>query len=581
MCGFGGLFSDSYEQNINKIKATLSLLRHRGPDSENYITFDIGVLIHTRLAINDLSIKANQPFTTDGIHYIVFNGEIYNYKQLIKQLPKNYDWITQSDTEVVLRAYLHWGDKCVKYLDGMFAFAIFNKNTQCTFCARDRWGKKPFFYQHQRNSFAFSSTPDALQVIADINFKVDIQGAVHFLTLGYTLAPHTTWEGVKQLEAGQTGTWFHKEKKWQLKRYFEPHKLYEKLYTGTYIEAQDTLISLLNQSVKKREAQEVQQGVLLSSGVDSSIIAFLCKKLLDITVAYTIGFSEKKYNENDVARQVAKKIGFVHHYKIISSMDYSALNAFVKQAYLPIADNSLIACLQLSELASHNVKVAFSGDGADELFGGYPTNMADYLNNYFHPVIYILKALIPNIVKHDAVGNITRFNRFLKGTTNDYVRAHYNWRLIHNNEEISLILGANYKDAIIEFSPLNEFRNLYEKVKELPSIKQHLYVDTQTWLSNNILTKIDVAGMQYGLEIRSPFLDDDIWEFSASLPAQFLFRPGKNKPLLRDAFNNLPISIKQKKKGFNTPIGLWLNLPVDEFKFYCNLIFATKMKPNL
>lgn len=575
MCGIAGIIQANVVIDEQTASAVLQSLKHRGPDEQKAITLPDATLFHTRLSITDLSKNGSQPFTNDNVLYIVFNGEIYNYKELRNELIKEYKFISGTDTEVLLNAYKKWGTSCLLKLDGMFSFVIYNTQQRTFFGAVDKLGKKPMYYTHSTEQFVFSSDVKAIQLLTNRHQKLCIAGVSQFLSFGYTLAPQTIYKNIHYLEAGycihgSLSEGFTK------RPYFELKSLFQTTNKDDYQTSLTHLQCLIKKAVTKRSHSDVEVGVLLSGGVDSAIVAALAHKYENVSKAFTIGFENKNYDELQAAIETANTIGLEHKYFRLKQFSRNDIYATIQKMQHPLGDNSFIALNELAKLASQDVKVVLSGDGGDELFAGYTTLKADYINDKWFSFLNTLKKTgLHSSTKNDGVGWRTKINRLMNGADKDYRVAHCKWREIFTQTEIIEIVGKEYEEEIRASDPIKKILPLYEDVKHLPQLKQHLYVDMKTWLHNDILVKIDRGGMSYGVEIRSPFLDDDVVAYCCSLPIGYQFKLFKNKSLLMDTFSDeLGNLIRDKrKKGFNVPIGNWLNIKEDEFKFYTTLVF--------
>ncbi|EKD28097.1 MAG: hypothetical protein ACD_79C00431G0002 [uncultured bacterium] len=594
MCGFAGKInwkSNTYSSVIEKM---CQKMINRGPDDYGLIHIDNITLGHRRLSIIDCSSRAKQPMkSTDGRFHIVYNGEIYNFKDLKLELEKNgIIFNTTSDTEVLLYSYIFWGNECLNRFNGMFSFAIWDKEKKELFLARDRFGKKPLYYYLSDKIFVFASDLTALMLDEEIPKKYSYTALNCYLALGYILSPYTYYKDVSKLEAATYLIYAESGKKITKKKYWDYDNFFRTKTKEDINSISMHLTDLLHSSVKKRMISDVPVGAFLSGGIDSSSVVAIMKKYHNEPLnTFSIGFSNINYNELPYAEHVSKQIGTIHHSAICEREEgIKLLNDAINIFDEPFADNSMIPMLKLSELASRHLKVVLSGDGADEIFAGYITYLADKYYDYVK--------IIPDFMKRIFIGTgnfFTRFEskkigffykqkQFFYGTLYSKQKAHYLWRMFFTPEERINILGNQYRELVYDTDPYHIFNKYYQQVKDLDCLDQNLYVDAMTWLTDDILVKIDRASMQYGLEVRSPYLDVDLVEYAASIPSSLKLHGFTTKYILKKIIKNiLPEKIiKRKKSGFNAPVNSWLKLNnMDEFKTLNKYVFDNKIKHNI
>lgn len=580
MCGIAGIIKANYtEQEVGYVQAMCRQLRHRGPDAAGLKQLRGAVFGHTRLSIIDLSENAAQPMSTpDGRYHITYNGEIYNFPEIKKELlKKNAHFFSNSDTEVLLQAYIHYGTGCLDRLNGMFAFAIWDNETGTCFIARDRFGKKPFFYHHAAGEFSFASELPALLENKKIRRQISPEALNCYLALGYLLAPLSIYAEIHKLEAGhylllKNGS-ITKHRYWNFAEKFLP-KNKQKPET-----IRQEILHLLTCAVKRRLISDVPVGAFLSGGVDSSSIVALIKKIRQHELhTFSVGFEYRHYNELDDATRMANVLGTIHHGLTIGNENIEAKIIEALQAYHePFADNSLIPMTEVSRLASRYVKVVLSGDGADEMFGGYETYKADRYYRLFRVLPGSVKRMLsseklPNYFSAKKKINAGyKAKQFFYGALFDYRQAHYAWRLNFRPENRVQIMGERYRELVYDTDPFKIFEKYYDDVKGLEQLDQHLYVDCMTWLPDDVLLKVDRASMHSSIEARAPYLDNELVCLAASLPAQLKMNGLKTKYILKEALRGtLPDEVLQKKKsGFNAPFGMWLHSENgDEFKAF-------------
>jgi asparagine synthase (glutamine-hydrolysing) len=540
---------------------------------------DGAVLGHRRLSIIDLSNNASQPMSTrDGRFHITYNGEVYNFPQIKSELLKrNVQFFSNSDTEVVLQAYINYGVECLKLFNGMFAFAIWDNQTGRCFIARDKFGKKPLYYHHDHEAFSFASEVTTLLENKRLTRELSYEALNCYLALGYILAPLSIYKNIYKLEAGhylilEDGK-VSKNKYWNFADKFLPK-------VNQPAEAvKKEIIRLLTAAVKRRMISDVPVGAFLSGGVDSSSIVALMKQFKKTELhTFSVGFDHEHYNELTDATKTANLLGTIHHGLTIGNENIEDKILGALAAYNePFSDNSLIPMVEVSKLASQYVKVVLSGDGADEMFCGYETYKADRYYRYFRWMPGGIKKMLSSENLPSYFSAKKKINagykakQFFYGTRFDYRQAHYAWRLHFRPEERVKILGAQYHELVYDTDPFKTFAKFYDDVKGLEQLDQHLYVDCMTWLPDDILVKVDRASMHSSIEARAPYLDSDLVCYAASLPTEMKLNGFQTKYILKEALKEiLPSFVLQKKKsGFNAPFGLWLHSENgDEFKAF-------------
>ncbi len=544
-------------------------LRHRGPDAEGVVARGPVALGHRRLSIIDVSSSSNQPMHDDsGRFWIVFNGEIYNYRELRQELVSSgAEFLTRSDTEVILEAYKHWGDGCTERLNGMFAFAIWDESQRRLFLARDRLGKKPLYYHRLGDrGVVFASELKSLRLHPAIAGTVNPTALGHYLSLNYTLTSACILEGVSKLPAGHSLVVDEAGigpavSYWDLASFFK-----EKREWRSELEAADELDALIEDSVRLRLISDVPLGAFLSGGIDSgTIVAAMCRLRPPAeNLTFSIDFTEDGYSEREAARATARHLGVQHHDRTVDVDMARDLAEVVWAADEPMADTSIIPTYHLARFAREHVTVCLSGDGGDEIFAGYETYTADRLRHATHwlpaPMTRAAERAVA-AVWPVSFGKVTfdhKLRRFLAGHRSDQRRAHYSWREIFNPDEKRRLLrdaeGEAGADTFAEFVPR------FEEVRDCHYLDQAMYVDLKTWLVDDIMVKVDRATMAHSLEARAPLLDHRLVEFAAALPVGWKLQRLHKKHLLKLSQRaNLPEPvIKRRKLGFNAPVSHWL-----------------------
>ncbi|NEQ64724.1 MAG: asparagine synthase (glutamine-hydrolyzing) [Symploca sp. SIO2D2] len=577
MCGISGKLSWDNPPSQSLIQKMNDQLIHRGPDAEGiYVNGAIG-LGHRRLSIIDLSEAGKQPMSDiSGLFWLVFNGEIYNYQEIRSQLiALGANFRTKTDTEVILEAYKHWGIDCLQRFNGMFAIALWDQTQQSLFLARDRLGEKPiFYYPLLEGGVVFASELKALRQDPTVPEEINPKALSHYFSLGYTLTSESILEGVKKLEAGhylivKQGKPLREVLYWNLAHHFQ-----QKQKFASEAEAIEALLCLLEDAVKLRMIADVPLGAFLSGGLDSSAIVATMSRLRSPQEnhTFTIGFQEKSYSELPEANLVANFLQVSHHEQIVDADMATLLPQIVWHADEPFADTSMIPMYFLAKLAREQVTVCLSGDGADELFAGYPTHVADKLH---YLTRWLPKCLI-NFVEQTAnhwipvsfnkVSFDYKLRQFLKGYAYEPTRAHYSWRTIFSDDEKKKLLpGLSY--IIDESDPFEHFQKYQQDIADCHYLDQAMYIDIKTWLVDDILVKVDRSTMAHGLEARVPFLDHRLVEFAASLPVDLKMKGFQPKYLLKKSQSSyLPDKpINRAKVGFNSPISYWLTTSLKDF----------------
>jgi asparagine synthase (glutamine-hydrolysing) len=578
MCGISGVLSGHSAPDCRVVQAMCDRLRHRGPDAGSVIARPPIVLGHRRLSVIDLSESANQPLADASERFwIVYNGELYNFRALRRELEhEGVAFRTASDTEVLLEAYKRWDVGCFERLNGMFALAIWDEPRQRLVLGRDRAGEKPLYYARLPESgLIFASDLRALRAHPAISPQLNLVALDQFLALNYVLGPTCILRGVERLEPahylvaerGHVGT---PVRYWDLARHFR-----EKATYRDEGEAAEAVAALVDDAVQLRLESDVPLGAFLSGGVDSSTIAASMCRLRPPAQneTFSVGFAEATYDELPWARRAAAEIGVGrHHDQVVAPDMAAALPRIARAAGEPFADTSMIPMFYLAAFARQRVTVCLSGDGSDEIFAGYDTYVADAL----------LRATrwVPSTATRALAGAATKagpvtFNKvswdfklrqFLRGHSASPERAHYAWRRIFTDEERRELLRPEYHAALHGVDPFARFASFHQEVAACDALDQALYVDIKTWLPDDILVKVDRMTMAHSLEARAPFLDHRLMEMAASLPPQWKLNPrGRKHVLKRSQKGRVPDAIlRRRKEGFNAPVSPWLAGPLRE-----------------
>ena len=568
MCGICGIVKSRETVTEEEIRAMREVLSHRGPDQAGtWVQGRVG-LGHCRLSIIDLSEQGSQPmFNETGSIALVFNGEIYNFQQIRRVLEtKGHIFRSHSDSEAIIHAYEEYGVDCLQHLRGMFAFALWDNGRKQLFAARDRLGKKPLFYSLYRGDFYFGSEIKSILSQERIPREIDRESMGYFLSLNYTPAPHTLFKGIKQLEPGQYLIWqegnVHITEFWDLSY---PPAVAE-------IPSKDVLPrfeATLQEAIGLRLIADVPVGAFLSGGLDSSTIVALAAPLYPGQLkTFAIGFGEKSYDERPYAQKIASRYKTEHHEIQVNPDVEKVVPQLVWHAEEPTADSSMLPLYYLSQFAAQKVKVVLTGDGADEILGGYPTYQAHYLLKFIRKSPKQFQKLFKNLanslsVSHNKVSLDFKLKRFVAALDWDYDYAHYSWRRIWSPGELQgLLPGVTLPEAF----PL--YCHWLKRSQSDNYLNRMLYADTRFYLANDMLVKVDRMTMAHALEARSPFLDQEVVELAARLPDHWKIRGlFLKKYLLRRLLKNrAPAAIRwQSKRGFNVPVGLWIKGPLRDY----------------
>ena len=561
MCGITGIlaFNPTGKKYVSKINNATKSLQNRGPDDEGIYPFEQGALGHRRLSIIDTSQAAKQPFTDLTERFtIVFNGEIFNYKQLRKQLEnKGFKFKSHSDTEVLLYLFIADREKCLHQLDGEFAFAVYDKHRKELFIARDRFGVKPLYYYKDDDRFVFASEMKALMAF-EIPKKIDIASLQAYLHLNYIPSPHSIFENVWKLPAGNFII-IKSDGNINQQNYYAISNEYDETHLKNYETSTKELKKLLEYSVEQRMIADVPLGSFLSGGIDSSIITAIAAQRTKHLNTFSIGYKDEPlFDETKYAHLLSKKYRTEHTVFKLSNTDlYSDLHTMLDYIDEPFADSSALAVNILSMHTKKHVKVALSGDGADELFAGYNKHEAELIAAGNGLSARVLKAGYP-ILKHlpksrnTRSGNTLRkLQKFSEGMNLTDSERYWRWAGFTNDtSDECLLLNTSPEYQIRKDQILKHITADYNSI---------LLTDMQLVLENDMLVKVDRMSMNQSLEVRVPFLDHKIVDFAFTLPVNYKIEGNQRKKILKDAFKDmLPESLfHRKKQGFEVPLLKW------------------------
>ena len=546
MCGFVGFCDDS--KNKKKIIRDMAdIIKHRGPDSDGYYVDNNIALGFRRLSIIDLD-KGSQPiFNEDKDKVIVFNGEIYNYKEIREELKiKGHKFSTNTDTEVILHGYEEYKEDILNKLRGMFAFVIYDIKEKSLFGARDFYGIKPFYYYYDNENFLFGS--EIKSFLGSPNFKKELNKDMlsQYLTFQCSIGEDTFFKNTYKLLPGHY--FIYKDKELEIKKYYEvklepnDDKSLEEWVSG--------IREVIDNSVLAHKVSDVEVGSFLSSGVDSSLIA----KLSSVDKTFTVGYDNKKYSEIDYAKQFSDKINVSNVSKKISKEEYFKEFSNV-QYYMdePLADASAVMLYFLSKTASKHVKVCLSGEGADEIFGGYNIYHEPYSVSWYNKIPYFIRKCIGILVY--PFRNYTGFN-FLYRRSKKIEDRYIGNAFIFEPNDAKKIVNFNYGNKTYK----DFTKSYYDKVSDLDVVTKMQYIDFNFWLIYDILLKADKMSMANSLEVRVPYLDREVIEYASKLPSKYKIVGNETKYAFRKvAKEELADKVADKKKlGFPVPIREWL-----------------------
>jgi len=576
MCGIAGIFNvnNKTEVSHNLLEKMNNSQSHRGPDDDG-LFFAPGIgLAHRRLSIIDLAGGHQPMFNQRGDIGIVFNGEIYNHRELAKELVAlGHQFSTVGDTETIIHAWAQWGVDCVKHLRGMFAFAIWDSSQDLLFVARDRLGIKPLYYSLlDDGQFIFGSELKVLKNHPKCSRELDPKAIEDYFTFGYIPEPKSIFKQVKKLEPGHTLTVNFGQPLAEPQQYWDVD-FSDTLNSESEQATKEQLIDRLKEAVDVRLVSEVPLGSFLSGGVDSSAVVALMSQLSEQPVnACSIGFDVADFNETDYAKSVAARYDAKHSVKIVGSDDFELIDELAKLYDEPYADSSALPTYRLCQIARKHVTVALSGDGADELMAGYrryqwhlkEQKVRDLLPlSLRKPIFGTLGKLYPKL---DWAPKFLRAKTTFQSMSYDWVDGYHNSMSILRNDEREKLFSQAFKQQLDGYSSVEVFRHHAEQAQDLDSLSQVQYLDMKTYLVGDILTKVDRASMAHSLEVRVPILDHPFVEWAAKLPANKRVEKGEGKSIFKKSLeSHLPHDVLYRKKmGFSIPLAQWFRGPLKD-----------------
>lgn len=569
MCGIWGKYYFDEKRSISTslIQKMGKSLFHRGPDEGNYIIKNNVALGTQRLSILDIE-KGQQPVSNeDKTIWAVFNGEIYNYKELKKYLiAKNHYFFSQCDSEVIPHLYEDYGEQFLEKLRGMFAIALWDKRKSLLMLARDRLGIKPLFFMQDKNFLIFASEIKAILHDDGVIKEIDAGGVNCYLSYNYLPSSYTIFKNIKKLLPGHYLICKRKDKV-EIKKYWQ---IKYKNTSDSIDKIEEKFKDLLDDTIQSHLIADVSWGIFLSGGLDSSTLVHFIKHYQQNIYTFNLNFQEKSFDEGKFARYIGQFFDTTHYETIMNAQQCKRqLREIVNFLDNPIGEPSVVPTFFMANFAKNYIKVAISGEGADELFCGYPTYQADILAKYYQFLPYPVKHLasflankLPLTNEYLPFGYKARL--FTQGAARAYSLVHYFWREIFSQEEKEELLSFDYICELKKNNLFNEsldiFFSYFNEINTSNYIEKCLYTDLKIWLPDSILYRVDTMSMANSIEVRVPYLDHRIVEFMFSLPLKYKIRHLQTKYLLRKIMKNKlsPVILRRRKHGFGVPVSRWL-----------------------
>lgn len=560
MCGLAFLTSHRmpHEEQLRRMTSALSLLKHRGPDDRSTYQCDYTTFGHTRLSILDLENSRQPMVSPDRRFVLTFNGEIYNYRSLAKELHDEWQFKTSGDTEVILAGLILHGASFIKKLEGMWSFVFWDSETRTALLSRDRTGKKPLHYYSQGKELIAASEIPALKTLINSSLQSDTDAIADYFRYGFCLPTSTFYQEIKELPPATYAIWSEGHNL-EPKRYWTAPDIQ---YAGSYAQAKTDLRELMFEAVRGRLVSDVEVGCFLSGGIDSTIVAALASQLLPKKAlkCFTMGFNDSSFDETEFAKIAAKRYGIEHHIIQLDAVDPKILRGLQVNSFgQPFADPSVLPTALIAEYASKHVKVVLSGDGSDEIFGGYERYRGRKILGLYDRSPKIVKLLLKSLIE--------KFN---------VVTAHHSRSLL---KKLQMLMAAHerYLEEKAYLAPTyctdlqyaSCFPGLIKKgygggdrsTKKKPANPRGMmFRDQEIYMPQSIHAKVDRASMAHSVEVRSPFMDTGVIEFAQSLPTEWLVDCFEGKKILKDAFADIIPSrlLRRKKQGFGIPIAEWM-----------------------
>lgn len=569
MCGIAGKLYFQQKNIVTKeeIVVMTDAIQHRGPDDAGiFVDKNLG-FGHCRLSIIDLSSAGHQPMSSnDEKTWITFNGEIYNFLDLRKELEADgIKFHSNTDTEIIIYLYKKYGPECLKKLRGMFALAIWDKDTRELFVARDRVGKKPLKYYFDKNVFIFASELKAILKNKEVKKEIDYLAIDEYLTFGYVPSPKTGYKNIYKLEPASY--MLIKESGEVTKKQYWNIDFSQKLNLNEN-EWEDKILNKLQESIKIRLMADVPLGAHLSGGIDSSlIVALMSKQMTQRVKTFSVGFEEKSYDETKYARLVAQKYNTDHTEIFIKPDAAAIIPELARQYEEPFADNSALPTWYLCQATKEKLTVALNGDGGDENFAGYKRYEMMKLYNVlkYLPAKGAASKISELIYQTTGINNFLHLKQLLANLNLDPLNFYIN-NIAHFSDKDKIDLYSNdFKKNINQ--PEAAYKELFDQTAQLDWLDKFLYLGIKSHLPDGLTPKVDIASMAFGLEIRSPLLDHELMELAAKIPSSLKIKGGNKKYLLKKiAYKYLPKEcIDRPKQGFDAPLKFWFKNDLKKF----------------
>jgi len=578
MCGIAGAAWNDVRKALEPatLRRMIDLLRHRGPDDQGVYVAPAqdglcAALGHRRLSIIDLA-GGHQPMSNeDGTVWIVLNGEIYNFRPLREQLETaGHRFQTHSDTEVLVHLYEDYGPEMLERINGMFSLAIWDARHGQLLLARDRLGKKPLVYRHEPGRLLFASELKSLLEAPDVPREIDPAALDDFMAYQYVPHPRTIFRGIAKLPPGHYGLW--RDGRFDVRPFWTPDFNAED--PRSFEDYCQELRELLTSSVEMRLQSDVPLGAFLSGGIDSTIVVGLMSQLVREPVrTFSIGCPVSEFDETHYARLAAARVGAIHREFQVRPTAIEVLPRLMWHYDEPMADSSALPTWYVSELTRRHVTVALSGDGGDELFGGYPRYLAVWLAEGFDRLPALLRRMlaggwwqrIPSGTRQKSPGR--RWKRFVEMLGRPSAERYLEWIAIFGQVRRARLYSDELAKAVADNQPLDFLSDALARCSRRDRITAFSLADLVTYLPCDLMTKVDIASMAHGLECRQPFLDYRVVELAARMPRRLKFRFGRGKRILRETFRDLlPKAIqKRAKMGFGVPLDHWFRHELKDF----------------
>lgn len=567
MCGITGVVYTDPSRLVDGalFRRMTDLLTHRGPDADGYLFGEGVALGQRRLSIIDLTTGDQPIYNEDRTKAVVFNGEIYNFRELRRDLEASgHRFRTASDTEVIVHAWEQWGDACLENLRGMFALALWDSRDRRLLLARDRVGKKPLYYVHDGARLLFASELKALLADPSVKRAPSSEALDDYLTFGAIPAPRTIYQGVAQLPPAHRLVW--EDGRTRVSEYWD--LVFREGRARTEAEYLEELGGVFDEAVRLRMISDVPLGAFLSGGVDSSaVVASMAAQSSRPVATTTVVFAENAFNEASHAQAVARTLGTDHREVLVKANAVDVLPTLVWHLDEPFADSSVLPTYYVSRATRERVTVALSGDGGDEVFGGYEWR---YRLNLLEDSV---RGRLPSWLRSRVLGPLgdvwpkgdrlprpLRWKCFLRNLSLDAESAYFHDMSLFTPADKRQLLTEELRGTLNGHDPFALFERLFARVRGLDHLSRILYVDTKSYLPNDILVKVDRMAMANSLEVRSPFLDHKVMEFAATVPSALKVRGMTSKYLLKRYLERRvpPSVVHRPKMGFSIPLADWL-----------------------